>query len=307
MAVKLTVLGVNSASPAYGRHPSAQVLQVNEQLFLIDCGEGTQMRLNTFRIKSSKIRYIFITHMHGDHYLGLPALIDSFNLSGRTKALDIYGPPDLLKVLELHWSITGKTQAQLPFPLSFHPVLADESSLLLETEAIEVSSVVLEHGIACTGFVFRQKPNDRKMIGEKIETYNIPYTAIPSIKKGADFVQEDGTIIPNKELTLDPLPPASYAYCSDTAYSESIVPHIKGVDVLYHEATYLKDKSLVALERGHSTAEQAAMIAQLAEVKYLLLGHFSSRYYELSPFLREARAIFPNTHLAEEGSTYELV
>ncbi|MEZ4883699.1 MAG: ribonuclease Z [Chitinophagales bacterium] len=300
----VTILGSNSAMPIYDRHPSAQILNVNEQLYLIDCGEGTQMQLQKYAIRFSKINHIFISHLHGDHYLGLIPLLDSFALLGRVAPVHLYAPTPLLNVISLHGEINGWKLEDSPYPLIFHATNPSVSELLLDDKQITVKSIVLDHRVPCTGFVFEEKASDRKMLKDKITTYNIPFAAIPDIKKGADYTTPEGVIISNSELTANPLPTRTYAYCSDTAYTESILPLIEGIDLLYHEATYLEERIELAAPRGHSTAKQAALIAKKAGVKKLLLGHFSSRYYDLSPFLEEAQPIFPTTELAIEGREF---
>ncbi|MGB1032577.1 MAG: ribonuclease Z [Flavobacteriales bacterium] len=298
------ILGSNSAMPVYDRHPSAQVLNVNENLYLIDCGEGTQMQIQKYSIRTAKLNHIFISHLHGDHYLGLIPLLDTFALLGRTVPIYLYAPAALLKVIDLHRTINGWTMEDAPYPIHFYPLNPSESELILDSKNLKVRSIPLDHRVPCTGFVFEEKQKDRKMLAEKIKTFNIPYTAIPSIKKGADFTTEEGVVIPNTELTADPPQTRSYAYCSDTAYTESILPFIEGVDLLYHEATYLEDRAELAAPRGHSTAKEAATIARKAGAKQLLLGHFSSRYQELYPFEEEAKTVFLNSELAVEGKEF---
>lgn len=300
----VTILGSNSAMPVYDRHPSAQVLNVNENLYLIDCGEGTQTQIQKYRIRTSKLNHIFISHLHGDHYLGLVPLLDTFALLGRTAPIYLYAPEALLKVIDLHRSINGWTMEDAPYSIHFHPLNLSKPETILDNKDLIVKSIPLNHRVPCTGFVFEEKQKERKMLAEKIKTFNIPYTSIPAIKKGADFTTVEGNTIPNVELTADPPLVRSYAYCSDTAYTESILPLIEGVDLLYHEATYLEDRAELAAPRGHSTAKEAATIARKAGAKQLLLGHFSSRYQELHPFEEEARTIFPNSEIAIEGKEF---
>ncbi len=301
--MRLCILGSNSAKPAYQRHPSAQLLQVKEGYYLIDCGEGTQMQLAKYQYKASKIRRIFISHLHGDHFLGLPGLIDSFVLGGRVAPIDIYGPKGTDQILANHFQLTG---GGISFPLHLHIVSTDEVTDILETNQLVVKGLPLEHRTPCVGFLFREKEKERNIFPEKIKQYNIPYPSIRAIKKGADFETSDGTVILNTDLTKAPPPPLSYAYCSDTAYSENLIPYLQNIDLLYHESTYLNDCADIAGERGHSTAAEAATIAAKANVKRLLLGHYSSRYRDLAPFLAEARPIFNATFLATEGEEWEL-
>ena len=306
ISFSVTILGSNSAMPVYDRHPSAQILNVNEQFYLIDCGEGTQMQLQKYHIRTSKINHIFISHLHGDHYLGLVPLLDTFALLGRTAPVYLYGPAPLIQVIDLHRTINGWTLEDAPYPIHFRPLNPLKSELILDSKSLTVKTIPMNHRVPCTGFLFEEKPKDRKMLAEKIATFNIPYTAIPAIKKGADFTTADGKVIPNEELTAAPPPTRSYAYCSDTAYTESILPLIEEVDLLYHEATYLDEKAELAAPRGHSTAKEAALIAQKAKVKKLIIGHFSSRYQELYPFEEEAKSVFENSELAIEGRTFEI-
>ena len=302
-SLSVTILGSSSARPAFKRHPTAQIVENEHQLFLVDCGEGTQMQCNRYRIKIGRIDHIFISHLHGDHHLGILPLLDTFTLNSRTKTLHLFAPPDLKKIIDLHLSILGHSYS---YPIEFYPIQADESKIIFENENIYVKTIILDHKrIECTGFLFQQKVKDRKMLIEKIAEYDIPVKNIPLIKKGADFITQDGRTIPNKELTLDPPPVKSYAFCSDTAYTESILPVIQNCNLLYHEATYLEELKTEAGQRGHATAREAALIAQKANAGQLLIGHFSSRYKDLQPFLNEARAVFKNTQLAKEGNTYQ--
>ncbi len=303
MILKLCILGSNSAKPAFNRHPSAQLLQVEEGYYLIDCGEGTQMQLMRYRYKSSKICRIFITHLHGDHFLGLPGLLDSFVLSGRVAPIHLYGPKGVDDILRFHFQLTG---GGLSFPLHFQEVPTHEASIILETERISVQSIPLEHRVPCAGYIFREKEKERNILSEKIKQYNIPYPAIRAIKKGADFETDSGELIANELLTKAPPKPLSYAYCSDTSYSEFLLPYLHKIDLLYHESTYLNDCASMAAERGHTTAAEAARLAQKAEVRQLLLGHYSSRYRDLQPFLDESRPIFASTYLSKEGQEWEI-
>ena len=295
MKFELTILGANSAMPAYNRHLSAQVLNVGEELFLIDCGEGTQMRMMDFNIKKHKINRIFISHLHGDHIFGLVGLLMTYGLNGRTAPLHIYSPEGLKPIIDIQ--IGDETS----YPLHFHSTNPEESVLLFENKAVEVYSIPLLHRVPCHGFLFVQKPRPANMRKEKIQAYKIPFQQIPAIKEGADFTSADGTIIPNAELTIPAPPPCKFAYCSDTMYNEAMLPLIEGVDLLYHEATYMHDLLEQANKTMHSTAQQAASIAKQAQVKQLVLGHFSSRYNDLEPLLEEAKAVFEHSFLAEEG------
>ncbi|OWY24919.1 ribonuclease Z [Sphingobacteriales bacterium UPWRP_1] len=305
MSFRVTILGSNSAMPANGRHPSAQAVVINENPYLVDCGEGTQMQLMHYKVKTARIDHIFISHLHGDHYLGLLPLIDSYVLTNRTKPLHIFAPQPLQEVVAAHHKASTQ-RLEIPFKLFFYATNPHQTGVIFENNDVCVSTLPMKHGLECTGFLFRQKQVLRNMIAEKIQQYQIPFTAIPAIKKGADFVTMQGAVIANSELTY--LPPAgSYAYCSDTAYNEDLVPHIAGVDVLYHESTYLSDLQELAAERGHSTAIDAARIAHAAGAGRLYLGHFSSRYKKLDKYLHEAHPFFAQTYLATEGLAIDVV
>lgn len=299
MTFSLTILGNNSAVPAFGRNPTAQVLQLEGEQFLIDCGEGTQMQMAKFKVKRSRISHIFISHMHGDHYLGLMGLLTSMGLLSRTQEIHIHCPAILEEIIALQLSASS---TRLPYPVYFHSL--GDNGLIADTEHMKVFSVRVKHGIECWGFIFREKRNPRKIISEKIRSYGVPHSAIDSIQQGKDYVHPKGTIIPNEELTEPNTPPRSYGYSADTLYDLSLAEAFLNVDLLYHESTYLKDQGQKAAERFHSTSVQAAEIARRAGVKKLLLGHFSSKYDKLDPFLHEAREIFENTDLALEGASY---
>lgn len=304
MPFELTILGSSSATPTATRHPSAQVLNYNERLFLIDCGEATQIQMIRFKVKMHRINHVFISHLHGDHYLGLMGFISTLNLQGRTAPLHIYGPKELeiLIQLQLDFSFT-----QLRYPIEFHPTDADAPRIIFEDEDLLVETIILSHRVPCTGFVFRQKEQLRKISKEKIIAYDIPVEAMVAIKQGADYVDEStGKVIPNSEITTEPAPAKSYAYCSDTIYDESILPQIRGVDMLYHEATFMHDMLHRAQETFHTTSLQAAQLAEKAAVKQLVIGHFSARYADLIPLLEEAQSVFSNTALAIEGDTYAI-
>ena len=301
MKFELTILGVNAAVPTLDRDPSAQVLNINDQLYLIDCGEGTQLRLLEQKIKTSKIDQVFISHLHGDHFFGLFGLISSFGLAGRERPLDIYSPFGLAEIFEAVTKHTGGIQ---PFPLNFHPVDTEKPQFLFENQHVKVSSIPLVHRVPTTGFLFQEKERLRSILPEKIQEYNIPYAKIPAIKAGADLTLENGTIIKNEVLTSPPLPPKSFAYCSDTRYHEPIIPLIENVDLLYHESTFCENKKDRTFQTGHSTAKEAATIAKKANAKKLILGHYSTRYKDLNCFLEEASTVFPNTYLGIQGETY---
>lgn len=294
----VTILGNNSALPAYNRHPTSQVISLNDQLFLVDCGEGTQMQMNTYKIRRGKINHIFISHLHGDHYFGLPGLITSYGLLGRITDLHLYAPAALKTILDLQLNMSD---TWLPYKLHFHAL--ENASVLIDEEHVTVECFKVFHRIDCWGFLFREKRNPRKINATATEKFGVPISFYEKLKRGEDYVHEGKTIL-NKELTVANKPVRSYAYCADTLYNETLAEKVQHVNMLYHEATYLKDKQEKALSRFHSTTIQAAQLAQLAGVKKLLIGHFSSTYEKLDDFLTEAQEIFHNTQLALEGQTY---
>ncbi len=299
MSLKLTILGCHSATPRSQAHTSSQVLDLNNDSFLIDCGEGTQRQLRKYKIKFSRIRHIFISHLHGDHFFGLIGLISTFNLLNRDKELHVYGPVGIKEIILLQLKLS---KSWIDYPLHFHELCATESELILDNDKVEVYTIPLKHRIYTNGFLFREKMQARKLNMSVISQLpEIDICDYQNLKNGKDFKRDDGSIIQNKELTLDPPQPLSYAYCSDTAYNESIIPLIHKVDLLYHEATFLEEHLELAKKTKHSTAMEAGSIAGKAKVKKLLLGHYSSRYKNMERFLEEAQLIFENTALAEAG------
>lgn len=304
MSFQLTILGAGSALPAHGRFSTAQLLQIAHVKYLIDCSEGTQIRLSEYKLYKGKINQIFISHLHGDHYYGLLGLLTSFSLLGRAETLTVFGPEGLQEIVEVNFRYNNAYG--LSYPLVFKIVDPTVHQLIFEDRQAEVYSLPLDHRIPTTGFLFREKRKPRNMIGEKIKEYQIPYQQIPAIKQGADFHTSDGRRIPNAELTLPPPKPRTYAFCSDTAYKEDLVPLIEGADLLYHESTFCEIDLEAAKATKHSTARQAATIAKKARVGRLILGHYSSRYKDLTPFLKEAQSVFSNTVLGIDGKTYEV-
>lgn len=295
MSSYLTILGFNSAIPTVKTSPTSQFLEMGERCFLIDCGEGTQVQLRKAKVKFSKINHIFISHLHGDHCFGLPGLISSFQLLGREVPLHIYGPKGIKEMLE---TILRISQTNKGFDLVFHELESKDSQLIFEDHRVEVRTISLQHRIYCNGYLFKEKPKDRHLNMQEIVKYpEIEICDYHRIKKGENFTLKDGYVLKNEILTKEAEPSASYAFCSDTRYLESIIPIIQGVDVLYHEATFLHNLKEMADYTGHSTALEAATIAKKAHVKRLILGHFSNRYSDLTVFTDEARTIFPNTFL----------
>lgn len=261
------------------------------------------MQMLLYKVKMSKIHHILISHLHGDHYLGLMGLLFTMHLNGRTDEMHVYGQPELMDIIDLQLKLSNTT---LRFPLIFHPVQHYSSLVIYDDDELQISTIVLNHRIPCTGFLFREKMKPRKLNMEEVSKYDIPVFKYNRIKAGEDFIDKDGKRISNETLTMESQPLRSYAYCSDTLYEEDIIPYIKGVDILYHEATFSDDMTGRAQMTFHSTARQAANIALLADVKKLIIGHFSARYKELQPLLDEARSVFQNTVLAMEGSTFDI-
>ena len=301
--MKLTILGSSSALPTSGRYPSAHVLNAHERLFLIDCGEGTQMQLRKTRTRFAKINHIFISHLHGDHVFGLYGLLSTFSLMGRTNPIHLYAPENYDKMLKSHLS---DFDINLSFEIDFIPLSGKDPVKILDDKYLTVTSFPLQHRIPSYGFLFREKRSERNLIKECIEKYQIPQIRLPAIKKGEDFVTPDGVIIKNEDLTLPPHEPLSYAYCSDTKYFKRLASFVKGVSLLYHEATFDKSKEDLAKITGHSTTLDAAKTAIDAKAGALIIGHFSARYKEIEPLIEEARTIFPETYAAIDGHSYEV-
>lgn len=297
--IAVTILGNNSAIPSHNRHPTAQVLQTEEQLVLIDCGEGTQMQMSLYKIRRSRINHIFISHLHGDHYFGLIGLLNSLALNKRTNDLHIYSPEKLKSIIEIQIDTSGN---QFPFPIHYHNL--EKEGILMETKKLSVECFKVNHSIECWGFLFREKKNTRKIIPLQVNKYQVPKSFYENLHHGEDYITPAKEVIKNEILTEATEPPKSYAYCADTAFYDPIAEKIKNVDLVYHESTYLAEHEKKANERFHSTSKQAAEIAKRAGAKKLLLGHFSSMYETLEKFKEEACEIFENTEIAEEGVCY---
>lgn len=295
---ELTILGCSSATPTSTRNPTAQLLNIAERFFLIDCGEATQIQLRKFKLKFQRINHIFISHLHGDHYLGLIGLLSSMHLMGRTIEMHIYCPAELQEIIEIQFK---HSQTFLNYKIVYHPHQYIQGELIFEDDRVEVRTVVLNHRIPCSGFVFSEKQVPPSVTKETIEKYDLSIEEIIAIKGGADFTYE-GQTIENSKL-VKRYKPRKYAYASDTCYDERIIPYIQGADLLYHEATFLHDLLPRAKETFHTTALQAGLIAQKAQVGKLMLGHFSARYKDLQPLLEEAQSNFINTVIASEGES----
>ena len=300
--MKLTVLGCNSATPHADKAPTAQLLSTTKHHFLIDCGEGTQVLLRKAKIKFAHIKHIFISHLHGDHFYGLPGLISTFRLLGREAPLHIYGPVGIREAVTL---LLKLSDSWTNYPLHFHELSEKEPVCLFSDGEMEVHTIPLKHRVYTNGFLFRETPKERKINPEAVKKLRIDQSQMRNLKQGKDVVNTDGESISNTQLTQDPKPSKAYAFCSDTAYNPEMTDQIQGVDVLYHEATFLDDNKELAKMTDHSTAKQAAQIAKDANVNLLILGHYSSRYKDLTLFQSEAGEIFDNVELAYDGYTLE--
>lgn len=301
MKFEVTILGSSSATPVFNRNPSAQLLNCNEKYYLIDCGEGTQQQLTKYNLKAARIDYIFISHLHGDHYFGLIGLLSSLHLNGRVKPMQIFGPKPLLEILEIQFKYSDTV---LRYPIEFFPIEADQSRQIFENSDLTVKTIVLNHRIPTTGFIFQQKKRQRKLIKDKTE--EVPMAYYTALKKGIDVELPNGDILRSEDYTTEADAPRCYAYCSDTLFDESYFTTIKDCDTLYHEATFMHDLLDRAKETHHTTALQAGEVAKINGAKKLLIGHFSSRYKTLQMLLEEAQSVFENTELAVEGRTFHL-
>jgi ribonuclease Z len=299
---KVNILGCGSATPTLRRNPTAQVVNVLERHFLIDCAEGTQLQMRKYGIKFQKINHIFISHLHGDHYLGLIGFISTLHLLGRTKELHLYGPEPLGEII---FSQLRASKSYLSFHIEFHPLTSKESELIYEDEKVTIETIPLKHRIYCNGFLIKEKQHDYRIDIKAVQAHNVPIAWYQHLKKGKDYELEN-TKIPVSELTFPPYQRRSYAYCSDTAYLESIIPIIENTHLLYHEATFLSDQKDRAKQTMHSTIEEACLIAQKAKVKQLLVGHYSARYKTTEKFIEEATPLFKNTIAVEDGDEFTI-
>ena len=300
--MKVKILGCYAATPRTITNPTSQVLEIKSHMFLVDCGEGTQVQLRKHKIKFSQIEHIFISHLHGDHFFGLIGLISTFMLLGREKDLHVYGPKGIKEAILLLLKLGN---AYTSYNLFFHELTSKESEVVFEDEKVKVTTIPLKHRVYTNGYLFEEKNKERKLNIDAILNYNIEKVYYNKIKFGGDITLDDGRIIPNAELSFDPEVAKSYAFCSDTIYNEEIIPIIKNVTVLYHESTFLETESHLAQKTMHCTAKEAANIAKLAEVKNLLLGHYSTRYGNIELFRTEANEIFENVLLADDGLEFE--
>ena len=304
MSLNLTILGCHSATPRINAFPTAQYLEINNRHFLIDCGEGTQRQMRKYKVGFSKIDHIFISHLHGDHFYGLVGLLATYGILSREKELHIYGPKDIKKVTLLQLKIS---QSHAQYPIIFHELKSNESELIFEDDKVSVRTIPLNHRVYTNGYLFTEKEKPRKLNMLNISGYpEIDKADYLNIKAGKDVVLSTGEIVTNKELTIAPTKPLSFAFCSDTYYKPNIIPIIENVDLLYHEATFLADREDLAKKTKHSTSKQAAQIAKDASVKQLILGHYSGRYKDISLFKTEAKEIFENTELAQPGKVFSI-
>ncbi|KGO87198.1 ribonuclease Z [Flavobacterium suncheonense] len=300
--MKLTILGCYAATPRTITNPTSQVLEIKNRMFLIDCGEGTQVQLRKNKIKFSRIEHIFISHLHGDHFYGLVGLISTFMLLNRQADLHVYGPKGIKEIILLQLRLSNSYTG---YNLYFHELESTESEVVYEDEKVVVKTIPLKHRVYTNGYLFLEKNIERKLNIDAILNHDIDVVYYNKIKYGGDITLEDGRVIPNEKLTFDPEPAKSYAFCSDTVYDESIIPLLENVTVLYHESTFLDSEEYLAEKTMHSTAKQAAKIAKLANAEILLLGHYSTRYDKIERFQEEAQTVFTNVILADDGKEIE--
>ena len=300
--MKLTILGCYAATPRTFTNPTSQILEIKNRLFLIDCGEGTQVQLRKNKIRFSKINHIFISHLHGDHFFGLVGLVSTFTLLNRTTDLHIYGPKGIKEVIKVQLRLSN---SWTNYDLFFHELESLESEIIFEDDKVLVKTIPLKHRVYTNGFLFQEKVGERKINLDAVQNYEIERCYYQNIKNGKDIVLEDGRIIENDQLTFDPVPAKNYAFCSDTVYNEAILPIIENIDVLYHESTFLQSEENLAKKTLHSTAKEAATIALKANAKQLILGHYSTRYESIELFKEEAETIFSEVLLADDGKSFE--
>lgn len=301
--MKITILGCHSATPREGKHTTSQLVEVQGKLFLIDCGEGTQLQLRRSKVKFARLKHIFISHLHGDHFYGLIGLISTFRLLGRTAPLTIYGPKGIKEIITLQLKLA---KSWTDYELYFREIEAEESEIIFEDETLSVRTLPLDHRVYTNGFLFTTKNEQRKIDKKSIEGLDLNPFHYQQLQAGKSIYLDSGERVDNKALTLPPDPPKKYAFCSDTAYCETLIPLLKEIDLLYHEATFLEQHQALAQKTKHSTAREAAQIAKKAKAKKLILGHFSNRYPDHNGFIEEAKPIFENTYLAEDLKSFSI-
>jgi len=304
MKFEVSILGSGSAIPKLDRRSTSQVVNHNERYFMIDCAEGTQMQLRKYKLKIQRVEAIFISHLHGDHYLGLFSYLQTMSLLGRKAPLKLYAEPALKEIIDKITEAGGGNK--FLFPFEFIPLHFDEPKLIHETNTLEIWSFPLKHRIKCCGFLFKEKPKQKKLIASMLEAYKVPYYYRERIKNGEDFVSENGSTVKNSELTEDAPKSYSYAYCSDTAFKPDLANFLNNIDVMYHEATFLNEDEVKAKKTYHSTTGQAAEIAKLCGVKRLYTGHISARYFSAEPFRSELKAAFENSYVVNDGDLIKL-
>ncbi|MBR3766315.1 MAG: ribonuclease Z [Muribaculaceae bacterium] len=300
---QLNILGCGSAIPTARHNPSSQILDIRDNLFMIDCGEGAQLTMRKMRLKYTRLNHIFISHLHGDHCFGLIGLLSSMALQEKTGTVTIHIFEEGANLFDQQLKFFCR---DIPFEIKFN-IIKPEKALVFESHAITIETIPLFHRVPCVGFIFKEKPKLRHLKGDMVKFYNIPIKELHSIKEGNDYVTPEGVLVTNSQLTTDPDQVMSYAYCSDTAFNPQVAEMIKGINTIYHEATYTNDFAHLARQRGHSTSAEAARIAQMAGAERLILGHFSKRYRDESPIINEATEIFPNTILANDGMRIDLL
>lgn len=300
--MKLTILGCYAATPRTLTNPTSQILEIKNRIFLIDCAEGTQVQLRKNKIRFSKINHIFISHLHGDHFFGLIGVVSTFTLLNRTSDLHIYGPKGIQEIIKLQLRLSN---SWTNYGLFFHELESNDSEIIYEDDKVFVKTIPLKHRVYTNGFLFQEKIGDRKLNLDAVQNYEIESCYYQKIKNGKDIILESGQVIENDKLTFDPIPAKNYAFCSDTAYSETIIPIIKNIDVLYHESTFLQSEEHLAKKTLHCTAKEAATIALKSNAKQLILGHYSTRYKNIELFKEEAETIFPAVLLADDGKSFD--
>lgn len=303
MNFEVTILGCGAATPTLRHHPTGQVVNLHDKYFLVDCGEGIQMQLRRYKVKMQRIDHIFISHLHGDHYFGIQGLLSSMHLLGRKKPLQLYAPEGLKEIIDVQQRVG---EMFLSFPLEFHPLDVKSPTVIFEDNSLEIIAFPLEHRISCTGFIFREKERKPKVNQSVIHQLGLSIEEIVAIKNRRDVTRADGSVLEWEKWADLPAPVRAYAFCSDTKYSKKVIAAVRDVDLLYHEATFLHEMKLRAQQTHHSTALEAGQVAREANVKRLIIGHFSARYHDESVLLLEAQSVFPETVLAAEGLTFSI-
>lgn len=299
---RINILGSGSALPKINAFPTSQILEMRGHQYMIDCGEGAQIRMRQYAVKYSRLNHIFISHLHGDHFFGLPGMISSMAMLGRTADITIHAFPDLERLLR---PVFDFFLADFPFEVKFESFRPNVSEVIYEDKVLRVRTIPLVHRVPCSGFIFEEHPKELHLVPKMLNAYNVPISKYKELKAGADFVTDDGEVVPNRRFTLPPSPSRRFAYMSDTVYSEKYLDLVSGADCLYHESTFLSSDGPKILARQHSSAEQAALFAKKANVKKLIIGHYSARYGSPELFLKEAKSVFCNVVAATDGSSFD--